>query len=106
MKKGERFLTFAFLFCRINYQIKPNSDIFYCMTNEEIVREFSALPSEARREVADFIAFLKTRYGRQNEKPIDGNLNEENFVGMWKDREDLKDGAAWVREVRQNEWTK
>jgi len=75
------------------------------MTNEEIIREFSALPSEARREVADFIAFLQTRYGK-NEKPVNGNINEESFVGMWKDRENLPDGASWVRELRQNEWAK
>ncbi len=76
------------------------------MTNEEILREFSALPLEARREAADFIAFLRARYGEKNGKPIDGNLSDEDFVGMWKDREDLPDGAAWVRELRQNEWAK
>jgi hypothetical protein len=76
------------------------------MTNEEIMREFSALPSEARREVADFIAFLRTRYDKRNETPAGGNLSEENFVGMWKDREDLTDGETWVRELRQNEWAK
>ena len=24
-------------------------------------------------------------------------MSEENFVGMWKDREDLSDGSVWVR---------
>lgn len=76
------------------------------MTNEEIVREFSALPSEARREVADFIHFLRARYGEKNEKPLDENLGEEDFVGMWKDREDLPDASVWVREIRRNEWAK
>ncbi len=76
------------------------------MTNEEIIREFSALPSEARREVADFIAFLRARYDTKDENRIDGNLSEEEFVGMWKDRKDLPDGSAWVREIRQNEWAK
>ncbi|MGI9035006.1 MAG: DUF2281 domain-containing protein [Pyrinomonadaceae bacterium] len=76
------------------------------MTNEEIVREISALPSEARREVADFIAFLRARYGEQDKKPTNAELTDEDFVGMWKDREDFQDGAAWVREIRQNERTK
>ncbi len=76
------------------------------MTNEEIIREFSALPSEARREVADFIAFLRARYDTKDENRTGGNLSEEDFVGMWKDREDLPDGAVWVREIRQNEWAK
>lgn len=64
------------------------------MTNEEIIREFSALPSEARREVADFIAFLRARYDAKDENRTNGNLSEESFIGMWKDRADLPDGAA------------
>lgn len=76
------------------------------MTNEDIIREYAALPTEARREVVDFIAFLRERYGRENEKVTGGNLSEENFVGIWKDREDLRNSRAWVRELRQNEWTK
>jgi hypothetical protein len=76
------------------------------MTNEEIIREFSALPLEARREVADFTAFLHARYSKKDETSINGNLSEESFVGMWKDREDLPNAAVWVRELRQNEWAK
>jgi len=79
---------------------------FLFMTNEEIIRKFSALPLEARREAADFIAFLDERYGRKDEKPADENINDENFIGIWKDREDLSDGAAWVRELRRDEWAK
>jgi hypothetical protein len=33
------------------------------------------------------------------------NLQDEPFVGMWKDREDMKDSNQWVRQVRQQEWT-
>lgn len=33
------------------------------------------------------------------------NLENEPFVGMWKDREDLKDSSQWVRQIRQQEWT-
>ena len=33
------------------------------------------------------------------------NLQEEPFVGMWKDREDMEDSSQWVRQVRQQEWT-
>ena len=76
------------------------------MTNEEIIREFSALPSEARREAADFIAFLRTRYGREKETLTEEILSNESFVGMWKDREDLADAANWVRENRSDEWAK
>jgi hypothetical protein len=33
------------------------------------------------------------------------NLQNEPFVGMWKDREDMEDSSHWVRQVRQQEWT-
>jgi flagellar motility protein MotE (MotC chaperone) len=32
-------------------------------------------------------------------------LREDPAVGMWKDREDMKDSAAWVRKLRQSEWS-
>ena len=76
------------------------------MTNEEIIREFAALPPEARREAEDFIAFLRERYSRKDEKMANGDLLAENFVGMWKDREDLQDSSAFVRELRKKEWRK
>lgn len=76
------------------------------MTNEEIIREFSALPSEAKREVVDFIAFLRERYNKKSKVEKSQNITDESFVGMWKDRENLQDGASFVRELRQNEWSK
>jgi len=76
------------------------------MTNEEIIREFASLPPEARRQAEDFINFLRQRYGRTNKARTKGNLTEENFVGMWKDREDLQDSVAFVRELREKEWGK
>lgn len=33
------------------------------------------------------------------------NLENEPFVGMWKDRKDMKDSSQWVRQIRQQEWT-
>jgi hypothetical protein len=74
------------------------------MTHEEILNEYSSLPSEARREVVDFIAFLRLRYGKQNGKKESLQIEKEGFVGMWKDREDLQDSANFVHEMRRKEW--
>ncbi len=76
------------------------------MTHEEILREIVALPPEAQRQVADFIAFLHERYktripNRAKAKP---DIADEKIVGIWRDREDMKDSSAWVREVRKREW--
>jgi hypothetical protein len=60
------------------------------MTNEEIISEFSSLPSEARREVVDFIGFLRLRYSKNNKTKTVVKFSDEKFIGMWKDREDLQ----------------
>jgi len=31
-------------------------------------------------------------------------LRDDPAIGMWADREDMKDSAAWVRKLRQHEW--
>ncbi len=74
---------------------------------ENIWRQLDALPVEARREVLDFISFLQTRYQKANRKKSTKivRLSDEPFVGIWKDREDLKDNVTWVRGIRKREWT-
>ncbi len=32
------------------------------------------------------------------------NIQDEPFVGMWKDREDMEDSSQWVHQTRQQEW--
>ena len=76
------------------------------MEKESIWRQFDRLPAEAKREVIDFIGFLQLRYQRIHLKnrPQKLKLSEEPFIGIWKDREDLIDSTAWVRNVRRREW--
>jgi hypothetical protein len=71
-----------------------------------IWRQFDTLPAEAKREVIDFIAFLQMRYQRPKleKRPQTLKLSEDPFVGIWKDREDMNDSVAWVRDVRKREW--
>jgi hypothetical protein len=33
-------------------------------------------------------------------------LAKEPFVGMWRNRADMKDSNAWVRNLREREWGK
>lgn len=39
-------------------------------------------------------------------QPADFDLINDSFIGMWSDRQDLADSSAWVRGVRENEWSK
>ena len=69
-------------------------------------QRFSSLPPEAQQQVIDFIAFLQMRYGsprpRKTVKPT--RLAKEAFIGIWRNREDLRDSTAWVRDLREHEW--
>ncbi len=77
------------------------------MTHEEILREINSLPPEAQRQIEDFIAFLRERYKGAQPKSIPTfALEAEAFVGMWRDREDMHDSSAWVRDIRQSHWGK
>ncbi|MGL5061184.1 MAG: hypothetical protein ACRC62_14525 [Microcoleus sp.] len=76
------------------------------MPGQELLDEFFSLPAEAQRQVLDFIAFLRQRYTIVEPAPasLDIDLISDNFIGMWRDRQDLSDSTAWVRSVRETEW--
>ena len=78
------------------------------MKHEDLLREFLDLPPEGRAQVVDLIEFLRASY--QSRRPHDRatrlDLADENFVGMWRDREDMNDSSAWVRSTREREWVK
>ena len=77
------------------------------MTNEEILREINSLPLEAQRQIEDFISYLRERYKSPPSKSVPVSaLETEAFVGMWRDREDMRDSSAWVRNVRETHWRK
>ncbi len=79
------------------------------MMNEETLwRELTALPPEAQRSVADFIAFLRSQYSskRTYQKPQVTNLVDEPFVGLWRNRPEMDDSRVWVRNLREHEWAK
>lgn len=78
------------------------------MTPDEILREIRSLPLEAQREVEDFVASLHRRYGRRHPaaQPAVSELRAEGFIGMWQDRDEMRDSTAWVRNARESEWVK
>ena len=76
------------------------------MEQDKIYNEISNLPPEAQRQVTDFIAFLKARYKKrsQTSKTVKGNnILNEPFIGIWKDRDDMKDSGKWLRNIRRSE---
>lgn len=77
------------------------------MESVKIVNEIKKLPPEAQQQVFDFIAFMKNRYRRTLNKkhPQKVSLASETFIGIWKDREEMKDSRNWLRRIRKSEWS-
>ena len=74
------------------------------MTN--VWRQFEALSPAAKRQVAEFIAFLSARGKRSASASEKGKpLTSEDFVGIWSDRAELSDSTAWLRHLRTEEWS-
>ncbi|PZV26223.1 MAG: hypothetical protein DCF12_10805 [Snowella sp.] len=77
------------------------------MTNQEILDELLVLPAEAQSQVISLISFLKQKY--RYSEPLsalpNGDLINDPFIGMWRDRQDLE-STTWVRNLRKNEWSK
>jgi len=76
------------------------------MEEANIFRELESLPPEARKMVGDFVAFLKNRYPKAKSvrKKRLIKLADEPFIGMWRDREDMRDSTGWVRDLSRREW--
>ena len=75
------------------------------MTN--VWQQFNALSPAAKRQVAEFIAFLSARGKRRSASDAVAAepLDKESFVGIWNDREEFADNTEWVRRLR-SEWGK
>jgi hypothetical protein len=69
----------------------------------KITREMASLPPEAQQQIVDFLAFLKARYpsAPAAKKGKRSKLIDEPFIGMWRDREDMRDSTTWVQNQRR-----
>ena len=76
------------------------------MSHRKLITALDSLSREAQRQVAELIALLKKQQELVSQ-PAQQNgteLSRQPFIGMWRDRDDLKDSSAWVRKMRQTEW--
>lgn len=75
------------------------------MNKKSVSDILDQLPPDARKEAEDFVRSLYEEYVESKPgKSANSSIAESPFVGMWKDREDLKDSTAWVKKQRENQW--
>ncbi|MBI2805852.1 MAG: hypothetical protein HYX68_12805 [Planctomycetes bacterium] len=68
---------------------------------QNLINAVLSLPTERLPLVAAFVEKLKLEAPPATGA---GDVATDPFVGMWKDREDLQDSNAWVRNLRKSEW--
>lgn len=74
------------------------------MTTEEMLREIGSLPPEGQRRIVDLIEYLRQKYSHSISPTVATPIRSDNFIGMWKDRDDMADSSTWVRGLRESEW--
>ena len=76
---------------------------FEMISQKRLLDDFASLPPEAQRRLFDFMASLKTQANQrvdEDDRPI-LDLQDEPFVGMWRDRDDMNDSNQWIRRLRE-----
>ncbi|MEM7536095.1 MAG: hypothetical protein AAF639_28190 [Chloroflexota bacterium] len=95
------------------YKLPPEKqDIIAIVILDQLQKEnkwndvFVALADKLAQLAQTARSYVKTyTTNEQDSEPVTKlDLANEPFVGMWKDREEMKDSTAWVREVRQTQW--
>ncbi|MGI0482955.1 hypothetical protein ACN4EE_19495 [Geminocystis sp. CENA526] len=75
---------------------------------ELIKAEIDTFSEELQLLLLDFIELLKKRYPSLKKDNLNleskENIDDESFIGMWKDREDMQNSDDWVRQIRNQEW--
>lgn len=75
------------------------------MTLQELKQQAIQLSVPERVALLSAIAqSLQQDLQMQPEPQPVASWDDDPFVGMWRDREDLSDSTEWVRHLRQQEW--
>lgn len=74
------------------------------VTRDQILDELHGLEPERWAEVLDFIGYLRSvsqRAQSERRPPTARDLLESGLVGLWADREDIRDNLAFARKLRR-----
>ena len=79
----------------------------YRMNQTQILQDLNALPADAQELVAGLVAFLSREHqpSKSSRKENAVSLTDEKFIGLWIDRDDMQDSSAYVRNLRNSDWS-
>jgi len=77
------------------------------MNTEKVLNEIKSLSPEGIKILENFIEFLKIKYPKTRAKRKNQKINsikKNKFIGIWKDREEMKNSIEYIRKLREKEW--
>jgi hypothetical protein len=76
------------------------------MDETKILQDFSDLPPEAQKLVADLITLLRKQpaHAKSGRTTKLLPLTDEPFIGIWQERKEMQDSNAYIRDLRRREW--
>jgi hypothetical protein len=84
----------------------------------EAIAKLRTLTLHNQQTAIAFIEFLATQEesSRSSSTPVSDEIpttfktvsdwHTDPFFGIWRDREDLHNSTAWVRQIRQQQWSR
>ncbi|OQW90427.1 MAG: hypothetical protein BWK78_07055 [Thiotrichaceae bacterium IS1] len=86
-----------------------------CLDIEEnlvkLASQVSGLPAGKEAVEAALRLLIESDTQPRSEDNLSNRLSMDDFrnnpaIGMWKDRQEMEDSVAWVRQLRGSQWTR
>jgi len=76
------------------------------MSTEILINKFESLTKMEKKQVLDFIEFLRNKnvLKKKSRGTTIAKLEDEQFIGIWQNRDDMKDSTDWVKNIRRKDW--
>ncbi|NEP28624.1 MAG: hypothetical protein F6K49_44320, partial [Moorea sp. SIO3I6] len=67
---------------------------------EQLTKDIQELPEEVQNIIADIIEVFKKQYVTKKPASLHPlELDNQPFIGMWRDRQDTQNSSEWVRRI-------
>ena len=70
---------------------------------DELLETLRTLPLDQQRQVLNFARLLGQKTASKT-TPKSSSWRNHPCIGLWKDRQDMQDSVAWVKQLREQEW--
>jgi hypothetical protein len=70
---------------------------------DQVISQLQQLPEAEQERIAQIILREVEKQELKANDPL-FSLENQPFVGMWKERSEMQNSSEWVRQLRQEQW--